>query len=248
LKISIITPTFNERDNIAPLIDEISRALGGTSFEIILSDDDSPDRTWELASEIAVSDARVRVIRRTSQRGLGASVIDGFTAARGELVACIDADLQHDPSALPQMLDAVMAGADVAIGSRYVDGGSTGNWTFARRMISRVATRMAQSFLGIELSDPMSGYFIMRRSDFVKVQAALDGRGFKILLEILAELRPRKISEVPYTFRTRHAGNSKLNGTIIFQYVAQLWRLSRKRSEDRVTPEIRIAPRKIPTE
>jgi dolichol-phosphate mannosyltransferase len=174
-------------------------------------------------------------------------VIEGFAAARGELVACIDADLQHDPSALPQMLEAIDAGADVAIGSRYVDGGGTGNWNFARRMISRVATRMAQAFLGIQLSDPMSGYFVMRRDDFLRVQPALDGRGFKILLEILAELRPHTIAEVPYTFRTRQSGNSKLTSAIIFQYVAQLWRISRHHSRDRVTPEIQIAGRKIPT-
>ncbi len=245
MKISVITPTFNERDNLAPNIAEISSALAGTSFEIIIADDDSPDRTWEHAQEIAATDPRIRVIRRTSQRGLGASVIDGFAAARGEFIACIDADLQHDPSALPNMLEAVEAGADVAIGSRYVDGGGTGNWNFARRMISRVATRMAQGFLGIQLSDPMSGYFVMRRADFLKVQHSLDGRGFKILLEILAELRPRTIAEVPYTFRSRHSGNSKLTSAIVFQYVAQLWRISRHHSRDRVAPEIQIAPRKI---
>lgn len=247
MKISVITPTFNERDNLAPLIEEISRDLAGTSFEIIIADDDSPDRTWEHAQEIANADPRVRVIRRTSQRGLGASVIDGFAAARGELVACIDADLQHDPSALPHMLQAVDSGADVAIGSRYVGGGSTGNWNFARRMISRLATRMAQGFLGIQLSDPMSGYFVMRRADFLKVQPALDGRGFKILLEILAELRPRTIAEVPYTFRIRHSGNSKLTSAIVFQFVAQLWRISRHHSHDRIAPEIQVTPRKIPT-
>lgn len=228
LKLSVITPTYNERNNIGPLISEISRALKGISFEIIIADDNSPDLTWLAASEIAAQDPRVRVIRRTRNRGLAASVIDGFAVACGEVVACIDADLQHDPGALPMMLRRIEAGADVAVGSRYMSGGSTGNWGWPRRAVSRVATRLAQSSLGITLSDPMSGYFMLRRLDFLNVQAELGDRGFKILLEILVRLQPEKIAEVPYTFRTRRSGNSKLTSAIVFDYVAQLRRLSKQ--------------------
>jgi dolichol-phosphate mannosyltransferase len=199
--------------------------LEGTDHEIIIVDDNSSDRTWELAEEIAESNARVRVLRRMVNPGLSASVIDGFSAARGVFVACIDSDLQHEPTILQQMLGELLNGHDLAIGCRYMAGGRTGNWQSSRRWISLMATKMAQLFLGITLRDPLSGYFMMRRDDFLRIRDRLDGSGFKILLEVVANAEAASIIEVPYSFRPRVAGASKLTSTVALRYLYQLWRI-----------------------
>lgn len=226
MKLSIISPTFNEAENVPRLVAEISRSLNGIDYEILIVDDNSPDQTWAKAEELSLQDSKVRVLRRMRNPGLGRAVIDGFRAAEGDAVACIDADLQHDPSILPKMLEELAGGSDVVVGSRYVEGGGTGNWNWLRRLESWIATKLAQVFLGVRLKDPMSGYFLMWRKDFSTVQQELTAEGFKILLEILAKLQPNNVREVPYTFRTRTAGESKLSNTVVFQYLAQLWRLS----------------------
>jgi dolichol-phosphate mannosyltransferase len=154
-------------------------------------------------------------------------VIDGFSAAQGEALACIDADLQHDPRILPKMLAELYEGSDAVVGSRYVDGGGTGSWKWQRRFGSWSATKMAQIFLGIRLKDPMSGYFLMWRKDFARVREDLNGNGFKILLEVLAKLQPSVVTEIPYTFGSRKFGESKVSGRIVVQYLTQLWRLSK---------------------
>src|SRR5262249_7308107 len=149
-------------------------------------------------------------------------------AAEGDVVACIDADLQHDPAILPEMLEELKSGAEVVVGSRYVAGGGVGSdWGRFRQIESRIATKLAWLFLGASLDDPMSGYFLLWRRDFARVQSELNARGFKILLEILAKLHPRKIKEVPYVFRSRMAGKSKLSPKVVFQYLMQLLLLSR---------------------
>ncbi len=229
MKLSIISPTFNEAENVPRLVAEISRSLNGNDYEILIVDDNSPDHTWFVAEETSRKNLRVKVLRRTHNPGLSLAVIDGFKAASGEAVACIDADLQHDPSILPKMLEALANGADVVVASRYVNGGGTGEWSLLRRTESWIATKMAQILLGVKLQDPMSGYFLMRREDFSRVQEELDGKGFKILLEILAKLQPKIVREVPYTFQARTAGESKLSSKVILQYFEQLWRLSRVR-------------------
>jgi dolichol-phosphate mannosyltransferase len=227
MKLSVISPTFNEAANVGPLIEQVGKALVGTDFEILVVDDNSPDLTWSLAENLVLTNPRVRVIRRMQNPGLGPAVIDGFTAATGEVLACIDADLQHDPSILPKMMDELANGAEVVVGSRYVDGGGTGDWNLLRRFESWVATRIAQIFLGVKLRDPLSGYFLMRRDDFAAVRDRLNASGFKILLEILAKLRSQKVREVPYTFRARLAGESKLSSKVVLQYAKQVWRLSK---------------------
>ena len=227
MKLTIISPTYNEAENVGPLIERVSIALPDVDHEIVIVDDNSPDRTWAVAEEIRKSNNHVRVIRRMHDHGLSPAVIEGFASARGEMVACIDADLQHDPKILRQMYEAVAEGSDVAVGSRYVPGGGTGDWNVVRRFESWVATKMAQVLLGVQLQDPMSGYFLMRRQDFLRVQEELDAKGFKILLEIVAKLRPNKVEEVPYTFRVRQAGESKLSGKVVAQYLGQIWRLSK---------------------
>jgi dolichol-phosphate mannosyltransferase len=231
MKLSVITPTFNEAENVSRLVKELKSALEGIDYEILVVDDNSPDRTWAVAEGLASSDPRVRVLRRMSNPGLTPAVIDGFRAARGDAVACIDADLQHDPAVLPRMLKEISNGCDLAVGSRYVDGGDARQWNIIRRVESWIATKMAQILLGVELKDPMSGYFMLRRKDFAAIQAQLSGKGFKVLLEILAKMRSIVVREVPYSFRSRTAGQSKLSHKVVVQYLAQVWRLSSLRRQ-----------------
>jgi dolichol-phosphate mannosyltransferase len=226
MKISVVSPTYNEAPNLSRLISEVGAALAAFDYEIVIADDNSPDRTWEKAEKIAQTNPRLRVIRRLKNRGLSPAVMEGFLAARGDYIACIDADLQHDPRILPQLVLALDGGSEVAVGSRYVSRGGTGEWNIIRRIQSWVATQLAQLFLGVALRDPMSGYFILRREDFLKICSRLNVRGFKILLEIVSHLAPRNLNEVPYTFRTRVAGESKLSSKVVLQYLGQLWRLS----------------------
>lgn len=225
MKLSIVTPTFNESPNIVPLINSLRGAMGEMDYEILVVDDNSPDLTWSVAEGMSSVDPRIRVLRRMQNPGLGAAVIDGFRAAKGEAVACIDADLQHDPRILPQMLASLSKGSAVVVGSRYVDGGGTQRWSMVRRLESWVATKVAQLVLGVKLKDPMSGYFMLWRRDFCAVQNDLNGNGFKILLEILARLRPSAVKEVPYTFGPRSAGQSKLSGRVVLEYLKQVCRL-----------------------
>jgi dolichol-phosphate mannosyltransferase len=226
VKLTIVSPTFNEAENVCRLVREVGAALSGIDYELLIADDNSPDRTWATAQELASQNPRVRVLHRMTNRGLSRAVIDGFLSSSSEYIGVIDADLQHDPAILPQMIAALDAGADIAVGSRYVRGYRTGTWTLPRRFQSWVGTKLAQSFIGVELTDPMSGYFVLRRADFNRIYTQLDSSGFKILLEIIARLAPSKLEEVPYTFRPRIAGQSKLSSKVIFQYLGQLWRLS----------------------
>ncbi len=227
MKLSVVSPTFNEAENVGALIANIQQALADIDHEIIIVDDDSPDLTWKRVEAIAARDPRVRVLRRTSKRGLTPSVLDGFSIARGEYVACIDADLQHDPSALPMMLEAVEAGADLAVGSRYSTGGGTSNWSKVRKLQSGFATRLCKRVLGVSFHDPLSGYFMLRRSDYNVLRPQLAGHGFKVLLEIAAKMQPRLVVEVPITFRPRQHGESKLSTKVVLQYLEQLYSLSR---------------------
>jgi dolichol-phosphate mannosyltransferase len=226
VKATIVSPTFNEAENVPRLAVEVGEAMSGIDYELLIADDDSPDRTWAVAEELAAGNPRLRVLRRFGERGLSPSVIEAFSSSTSGYVGVMDADLQHDPAILPRMIAALDSGAQIAVGSRYAEGGGTGTWTGVRRFQSRIATRLARTFLGVELSDPMSGYFIMRRSDFLQVRPQLDSSGFKILLEIIARLGPSRIAEIPYTFRERQAGQSKLSSKVVLEYLSQLWRLS----------------------
>ena len=225
MKLTVISPTLNEAENVPHLVEQLERSLGDIDYEILIVDDDSADQTWSIAQKISATNPRVRVLRRMQNRGLGMAVIDGFSNASGDALACIDADLQHDPSILPRMLEELLSGTDVVVGSRYVAGGSAGKWDRLRRLQSWFATKTAQFLLGIKLKDPMSGYFLVWRKDFSEVKDQLNGRGFKILLEILTRLHASRVKEIPYTFRPRTSGESKLTGKIVFLYAQQLWRL-----------------------
>src|SRR6266852_7393964 len=228
MKLSVISPTYNESENVGLLIAELEKILAGADYEILISDDNSPDLTWARVEEIGRRNPRVRVLRRTSNRGLGPRVVDGFNAATGGAVACIDADLQHDPAVLPRMLKELMNGSNLVVATRYMPGGGTDNWGMIRRFGSWGCTKLAQWLLGVKLRDPMSGYFMMRREDFLKIRDRLNVRGFKILLEIAAHMRPCRLSEVPYTFGPRAQGESKLSNKIVFAYLSQVWRLYRQ--------------------
>jgi dolichol-phosphate mannosyltransferase len=227
MKLSVISPTLNEAQNVPALVEQLRRTLRNVDYEILIVDDNSPDLTWSVAEQISLKDPRVRTLRRMKNPGLGMAVIDGFSAAEGDMLACIDADLQHDPSILPQMIEELQRdkGVDIVVGSRHVKGGGFGKWSRWRRFESWCANKVAQLLLGFELRDPMSGYFLVWRKDFNRVQGQLSESGFKILLEILAKLRTPRVREVPYTFRPRAVGQSKLSCKIVLLYFHQLWRL-----------------------
>jgi len=227
--LSIVVPTYNEAENIHRLLGEIVTVLGNMSFEVIIVDDDSPDRTWEIAQNMTRQKPWLRVIRRIGKRGLSSAAVDGFHAARGDVLAVMDSDGQHDPALLPRLFDAVQSGAVVAIGSRYIPGGSVEGWAHTRHFLSFIATGCAWFVCSSRIRDPMSGFFAIRRTVFATVASRLRPRGFKILLEILGVLdRKVQVIEIPLVFRLRRKGESKLDARIEIQFFLQilslLWR------------------------
>ncbi len=226
MKLSVIIPTFIERENVRPLYGLLAAALAGTVWEAVFVDDDSPDGTaaevLALAADCASPEhAPVRLIRRIGRRGLSSACVEGMLSSNAQFFAVIDADMQHDERILPDMLRKAEAeGSDIVIGSRYIAGGGTGNWNAARLGMSRFATRLADLLLhGNHTSDPMSGFFLLRRELLDQVVHGLSGQGFKILLDILATA-PRRlaIGEVAYTFRTRQFGESKLDMGVLADF------------------------------
>jgi len=226
LRLAIILPTLNERENVAPMIARLEEALGPEGWEAVFVDDSSADGTAELLREIARIDHRVRVIQRIGRRGLASAAIEGMCATAAPFVALMDADHQHDPALLPQMLAAVENGeADIAIASRFAAGGTAAGLASARRERgSRLANRLARMLTGAQLSDAMSGYFLMRTETLRGQASRLSGIGFKILLDILATARPRlRVKEFPLTFEQRLAGESKLDRAIAFDFLVGLY-------------------------
>lgn len=216
----MITPTFNEAENVPELIDRLHRALETMPHEIIVSDDNSPDGTWEIAERIAETDPSVRVLRRFHDPGLSNAVLDAMTVARGDVIAVIDADLQHDPSILPKMTEMVLDGShDVVVGSRATEGGGYGDWSHYRRFVSWVATLVAKGALRVPVSDPMSGYFAISRDAYERTAPAVNPNGFKILLEFIGRNRDLDIGEVGYEFSNRLHGETKLNRSVIRSYL-----------------------------
>lgn len=226
LVVSVITPTFNEAANIPELLDRLDGALRGIPHEIIVVDDDSPDRTWEMAEKEGEHRPSVRVLRRFSERGLSSAVVSGMEVARGRTFAVMDADLQHDESALPEMVDLVHSGrADVCVGTRSASGGSYGEWSFGRRMVSWVATLLAKLLLRVPLTDPMSGYFVVSRDAFRRCAPDINPKGFKILLEFVGRHRELKVAEVGYTFRPRLHGETKLSPSVVRAYLLAIFEM-----------------------
>lgn len=223
LALAVIIPTLNERDNVAPLLAALDRALSGREWEAVFVDDGSTDGTPEAIEAIAHYRRDVRLIRRHGRRGLSTAIIEGMMATTAPVVASIDADMQHDEAILPRLHDAVLAGADVAVGTRYACGGSCGEWEASRVRKSEFATRLAAIVTKTRVSDPMSGFFVARRDAVLDAVPNMSGVGFKVLLDLLASSpRPLAVAEVPYTFRPRTAGESKLDSMVALEYLLLL--------------------------
>ncbi len=224
LQLAVIIPTFNEAGNVVPLLDKLSTALAAYHWEAIFVDDNSPDGTADLVREIGQKDIRVRVVHRIGRRGLSSAVIEGMLATSAPILAVVDGDLQHDEMALPKMVAAIESDqADIAIGTRYAQGGSVGEWDKLRHRASQGATWLGQKLLRVPLSDPMSGFMAIRRETLMAALPRLSGVGFKILLDIVASLpAPPRIAEVPYVFRSRLNGESKADSMIALEYISLL--------------------------
>ena len=222
--LTVVIPTLNEIGNVEPLLHRISLALAGVEWEAIFVDDGSSDGTPELVTRIAQADRRVRLIRRIGRRGLSSAVVEGALASTAPVIAVIDADLQHDETILPLLHGAIASGVhELAIGTRYCQGGSTGEWDEGRRKISRFATRLAAPIMKTPLTDPMSGFFAVRRDVLLDAAPNLSSVGYKILLDLVAS-HPRRLSvaEVGYTFGVRTSGASKLDQMVALEYVELL--------------------------
>ncbi|MGB7100420.1 MAG: glycosyltransferase family 2 protein [Xanthobacteraceae bacterium] len=221
-ELSIVVPTFNERANVPILVERLSRLLVSCDWEVVFVDDNSPDGTAATARAIGETDSRVRCIRRIGRRGLAGACLEGMLSCQARYVAVMDADLQHDESLLVGMLDCLRGGrADLAVASRYLYGGSSAGLSKQRSRVSRWANGLARLVLGIDLTDPMSGHFMIRRDVFETLAPALSSQGFKILLDILATGRGRlRTVELPSTFRERQHGESKLDSKIALDFAA----------------------------
>src|SRR5918999_2877485 len=218
-ELTVVVPAFRERENIPGLLAALDAALAGLDWETIIVCDDALDGTEELVRERAQKDSRVRCIQRLGRRGLASACIEGMLASSAPYVAVIDADLQHDETIMPRLLEtAKRDGADIVVASRYMQGASTGALAPERVRISRLASALSR-VLAQGLSDPMSGYFLLRRSFLERVMRKLYGRGFKILLDLIAAARGEvRIAELPYTMRSRQHGESKLGARVIAEF------------------------------
>jgi dolichol-phosphate mannosyltransferase len=222
VELAVVIPTYNERPNVEPLIGAMERALAGVSWEAVFVDDDSSDDTFEEVRRIAVADSRIRCIRRVGRRGLSSAVVEGILATSARYVAVMDADLQHDEAILPAMLEKLRnGGLDVVVASRYLQPGGTGEFAADRVRLSALAARLSRMVIRQQqLTDPMSGFFMLRRSFFEEVVYDISGVGFKILLDIIASAKRKvRIGEVPYVFRKRQYGESKLDISVGVEYL-----------------------------
>lgn len=221
-ELTVVVPTFNERENLPRLAEALFRALDGAGVrgELLVVDDDSPDGTAEAALRLA-GRWPVKVLVRKGRHGLSSAVLEGVAMARAPVVCVMDADLSHPPEAVPLLYFEVASGADIAVGSRLVEGGGVEDWPLGRRLISKGATLLARPLTPVH--DPMSGFFCFRRS--MISGARLEPEGYKILLEILARCDIVRAVEVPYVFRDRQFGKSKLTGSVMRQYLGHLLRL-----------------------
>ncbi|NEW93912.1 glycosyltransferase family 2 protein [Rhodopseudomonas sp. BR0M22] len=221
LQLSVVVPTFNERDNVELLFRKLETALAGVAWEVVFVDDNSPDGTWQVVRDMAQRDSRVRCLRRIGRRGLSGACIEGILASGAPFAAVMDADLQHDETQLTKMLSLLESNAaDLVVGSRYIEGGSADSFNKQRAGISALATQVAQKALKIEVADPMSGFFMIRRDRFEQLAPQLSTQGFKILLDVIATARGSlRIVEVPFTFGSRLHGESKLDSMVALDFL-----------------------------
>ncbi len=226
LQLAVILPTYNESKNIASMVERLDKALAGIAWEAIFVDDNSPDGTANVARAIGRTDPRIRVIERIGRRGLASAAIEGMCASAAPIVAVMDSDHQHDPALLPQMLAAITSGeCDVAYASRFAEGASTEAWGRPDRVkASGLANAIARKVTGVQLSDPMSGFFMLPAATLRADAHRLSGVGFKILLDILATVdAPLRVKEFPLNFAARAEGESKLDRTVVFEFLIGLY-------------------------
>jgi dolichol-phosphate mannosyltransferase len=221
LQLSVVVPTFNERDNVTKLFHKLEATLSGVAWEVIFVDDNSPDGTWDVVRGLARQDSRVRCVRRIGRRGLSGACIEGILASSAPCAAVMDADLQHDETQLPKMLALLQSGqAELVVGSRYVEGGSADSFDKQRAGASALATEVAKRVLRVRVADPMSGFFMIRRDRFEQLAPQLSTQGFKILLDIVATARGElRMVEVPYSFGSRLHGESKLDSLVALDFL-----------------------------
>jgi dolichol-phosphate mannosyltransferase len=223
VELTVVSPTFNEKANIRPLVAKLDAALKGIAWQVIFVDDNSPDGTAEEVKAVAQIDPRVQCLRRVGRRGLAGAVIEGALASSAPVIAVIDADLQHDETLLPAMLRLIQDDeADMVVASRYLDPeGLASGLSNTRRQGSRLATWMSRQVLKNDVSDPVSGYFMARRQVWETTAPRLSTEGFKILFDLLASIPdPIRVAELPYRFRDRLAGESKLDRRVVIEYLS----------------------------
>jgi len=212
--LSVIIPTFNERESICKTIDTVKKILSKVKFEIIVIDDNSPDKTSEVIRKTYAKDKNIYVKKRLAERGLTSAIAKGFDLAKGDYLVCIDADGQHDERKILDMLKQIK-NHDLVIGSRYIEGGSISDWSKERNLLTRFSRAMIYPVLNFKLTDPTAGFFMLRKNVFERVKENIKGKGYKILLEIIflnqRSSFPLKIKEIPYTFKKRYTGESKLS-------------------------------------
>ena len=220
-ELSVVVPTFNERDNVTVLYRRLEATLSGIAWEVVFVDDNSPDGTWEVVRGLARKDSRVRCVRRIGRRGLSGACIEGILASSGPYAAVIDADLQHDETQLPKMVALLRSGeAELVVGSRYIEGGSADSFNKQRAGASQLATEVARRVLKVEVADPMSGFFMIRRDRFEQLAPELSIQGFKILLDVIATAQGKlRTIEIPYTFGSRQHGESKLDSMVALDFL-----------------------------
>ena len=226
LELAVVIPTFNERENIPVLIARLDQVLGGIGWEAIVVDDDSPDGTANAVRELSRVDRRIRILQRIGRRGLSSACIEGMCATAAPCVAVIDGDLQHDETLIPSMLDLLRerGALDLVVGSRFAEGGGTGSWDRDRIAKSAFATRLAKRVLRADLTDPMSGFFMVRTEIVRRLTPNLAAIGFKILLDIMTTSpAPLRFAELPYIFRTRTHGESKLDHVVAMEFLIALY-------------------------
>lgn len=216
----VVVPVLNERDNVAPLVAKIEAALEGVAWELIFVDDGSTDGTRDAVAVICRNDTRVRLLYRAGRRGLASAFVEGVRCSLAPFVAAMDGDMQHDERLLPRMLAVLRTDeADIVLGSRYVDGGGLGEWDRTRAGMSDMATRLSRLVLRVRVTDPMSGFFMLPRTVFERAAPRLSAIGFKVLLDLLASSpETPRVRELPYTFRSRVAGKSKLDAGVLFDF------------------------------